>query len=324
MTRGDSPETVLTPAAASERGEFALLRRLQARLGAPGAAPGIGFGDDMAALAPAAPGWLWTVDMVMDGVDFDSRVHDWATIGRKAMAVNLSDCAAMGVAPVSALCAVALHNGLTLADAETLILAADACGREFNCPVVGGDTNSWDAPTAISITVAGQVPPGGAPVPRSGARPRDSIWVSGPLGGSLLGRHLTFTPRVALGLELARTLRPHAMIDISDGLAVDLARILTASGGLGAVLSAAALDQVVHADAFEMAARDGRSPRAHALHDGEDFELLMVLPANTDPAAAQALGLHALGEVVADAGLWLTEAGGARTEIPPLGWEHFK
>ena len=149
------------------RGELELIRRLRGLLGprGPGGTepraqatgpgqPPIGFGDDMTLLDAGPPPLLWTVDMLMDGVDFDSVVQPWRAIGRKAMAVNLSDCAAMAVVPVAALCAVALQNSLSMDDALDLVHGAHEYGLTFQCPIVGGDTNSWDAPTVVSICIA--------------------------------------------------------------------------------------------------------------------------------------------------------------------------
>jgi len=313
----------MTTASPEPRGELELIRRLAARLAPPGTPRGsVDFGDDMALLDPSGP-LLWTVDMLMDGVDFDSRRHPWEAIGRKAMAVNLSDCAAMAVAPVAALCAVALDDRLSMADAEALIAAADACGRQHGCPIVGGDTNSWAAPTVISITVAARARAGVPPVRRDGARPGDTLWLTGPVGGSLLGRHLTFEPRVALALELAPRLRPHALIDVSDGLALDLSRILDASG-CGAVLDADALDAALHADAVRLAAQDGRPAREHGLYDGEDFELIAVLPPDAPASDTAALGLLPIGRVVANRGLWLASGSSPPEPLPVRGWEHFR
>lgn len=315
---------------APSRGEFEFVRRLGRMLAPaqPGAAQaavhaGVPFGDDMCALAPDRPELLWTVDMLMDGVDFDSRVHAWRAIGRKALAVNLSDCAAMAVEPVSALCAVALSNTLTMEDALELLRGAQECGESFGCPIVGGDTNSWDAPTVVSVSVAARCEPGRAPVRRDGARPGDRIWLTGPVGGSLLGRHMTFEPRIGVALAIARRLAPHALIDVSDGLAVDLGRILDASR-CGGMISAAALDAAIHPDAVRIAAQDGRPARTHALEDGEDFELIVVLPADAPAADCATLGLLPLGQIVSDAGLWLEERPGQRSLIPMRGWEHFR
>lgn len=303
------------------RGELELIRRLRALLPPPGGA--VDFGDDMGLLEVPDRPVLWAVDMLMDGVDFDARVHDWAAIGRKAMAVNLSDCAAMGARPVAALCAVALSDALAMDEAVALVRGAHEFGQRFGCPVVGGDTNSWSHPTVISVSIAASCPAGCQPVCRNGARPGDRIWLTGPVGGSLLGRHMTFEPRVTAGLEINRRLRPHAMIDISDGLALDLGRILEASG-CGAVVDAAALDTLIHADAGRMAERDGRSPRDHALYDGEDFELIVVLPPQASLADCAELGLLPLGHVTGGGGLQLQLIDGRIEPVEIRGWEHFR
>ena len=309
---------------ADQRGERALLRRLHEMLKhASPAGSGVPFGDDMAALTGDDRSLLWTVDMLMAGVDFVSAQHSWAAIGRKALAVNLSDCAAMAVQPVAALCAIALCNELTMDDAAEILRGARDCGDAYDCPIVGGDTNSWDSPTVISISVAGRVPSGSSPVRRDGAKPGDQVWLTGPVGGSILGRHMTFEPRIATALEINRRLAPHAMIDISDGLALDLGRILEASG-CGAVLDARRLEPAIHADARRLAAADGQAARDHALHDGEDFELIAVLPAESPEAECAALGLLPLGEITAEHGFLLDEGDGNRCPIPVRGWEHFR
>jgi thiamine-monophosphate kinase len=312
-----------------QRGELELVRRLRSVLaqlppggGTPIGDAAVAFGDDMAALSADDAGLLWTVDMLMDGVDFDSGVHGWAAIGRKAMAVNLSDCAAMAVVPAAALCAVSLCDALTMQDAVDLVHGAHECGLRFGCPIVGGDTNSWSAPTVVSISVAARALPDRPPVRRAGAQPGDRIWLTGPVGGSILGRHMTFEPRVELALQISRELRPHAMIDISDGVAFDLGRVLEASS-CGAVVDSAALDAATHADAVRLAQRDGRPPREHALHDGEDFELIVVLSPDASPEACRRLGLLSLGQIIGEPGMMLDEAG-RRTTIPLRGWEHFR
>lgn len=279
--------------------------------------------DDMATIDPSGESLLWTVDMLMDGVDFESAKHAWSDIGRKAMVVNLSDCAAMAARPISALCAVALNNKLSLDDARELIRGAHEGGLRFGCPIVGGDTNSWDAPTAISITVAARPEPGRKPVCRDGARLGDRVFLTGPVGGSLLGRHMCPEPRIDTALAINRTLAPGAMIDISDGLALDLWRILEASG-CGATLDAAALEAVIHPDAHRLAAVAGGTPREHALYDGEDFELIVVLPPSTGLREHERLGLVPIGQIDMAEGLFLLEADGRRIPVERRGWEHFR
>ena len=314
------------------RGELEFVRRLRPILAVPGGTSGstladplkgVPFGDDLATLVPGPEPLLWTVDMLMDGVDFDTRVHDGRAIGRKAMAVNLSDCAAMAVTPVAALCAVALPNTLSMEAALDVLRGAHEYGLRFDCPIVGGDTNSWNAPLVISVSVAARCTPGLRPIRRDGARPGDRIWLTGRVGGSILGRHMTFDPRIATALELSRCLAPHAMIDISDGVALDLSRILSASG-CGAILDEFALDAAIHADAVRLAEQDHESPRAHALSDGEDFELIVVLPADAATDVCTRLGLLPVGRIVAESGLWLGAPTGGREPIPVRGWEHFR
>jgi thiamine-monophosphate kinase len=332
LAKTSRTKTTMSSPSSPQRGELEFIRRLRGILNPSGEAPHpetgraelpTGFGDDMCVLEPGSSPLLWTVDMLMDGVDFDSAAHSWRMIGRKAMAVNLSDCAAMAAAPVGALCALSLSNSLSVEDALELVRGAHECGLSFGCPIVGGDTNSWDAPTAVSITVAARCESGCRPVSRAGARPGDRVWLTGLVGGSLLGRHMTFEPRIATALDINRRLTPHAMIDISDGLALDLARVLEASR-CGAVLEAAALDAVVHPDAYRLSTQDQRTPREHALQDGEDFELIVILPADAPHGECEQLQLRPLGHITGEGGLWLADAAGAREPIPIRGWEHFR
>jgi thiamine-monophosphate kinase len=305
----------------AERGENALIRRLEALLGGRGVS--VPFGDDMAELLSGPPPLLGTVDTITDGVDFLSAEHAWRDIGYKAMAVNVSDCAAMAVRPEAALIAVVLDNRLSMDDAMALLAGIKECADAFGCALAGGDTNSWDQPTAISITIVGRPEPGQAPVRRDGARPGDLIFVSGPCGGSLLERHLHPRPRVELALALNRRLAPRAMIDISDGVAIDLSRVCAASG-CGAVLAAERVEAAIHDDARRRAAKTGQPALEHMLHDGEDFELIVVLPTDVDRAACSELGLLPLGRMVTGRGLRLERAGRDVGEIAPRGWEHFQ
>jgi len=317
----------MTPADPQTKGELALIARLRRELapaaesGAP-AAGDVPFGDDMAAV-PGIPGLLWTVDMLMDGVDFESGRHAWYDVGRKAMGASLSDCAAMAARPLAALCAVALSDAMTMEDALDLHRGARDCGVDFGCPIVGGDTNSWNEPTVVSITVVARTEEGRAPVLRSGAQPGDHVYLTGPVGGSRSGRHLHPQPRIETALALNRELTPHAMIDISDGLALDLWRVLESSR-CGAVIDERQLAALVHADAVELAKSSGRPASEHGLYDGEDFELIVVLPREADVHRCRSLGLLPLGEIVMDQGLWMQRPDGGRVPVERRGWEHFR
>jgi len=313
----NDPSRPPTPA----KGEREFIRRLAARL--PTNAARAGFGHDMAPLEPAPGGLLWTADMLMDGVDFESSRHRWYDIGRKAMAVNLSDCAAAATIPIASLCAVSLHDQLSMDDALELFRGVCDCATEFDCPITGGDTNSWPHPTVICITVAARPDADCPPLTRRGAQPGDRIYVTGRVGGSLLGRHLRPVPQIRTALTLNRRLKPHAMIDISDGLAIDLWHVCEASG-CGAMLDEAALEAAIHPDAFRLAKRTGKSPQQHALYDGEDFELIVVLASRAPVEQCRQLGLILLGEITAERELTLRHADGQCTRLEIGGWEHFR
>ena len=317
-------ESNQTPRAAENprrrKGERALLEALAAELPP---LPGVhGFGDDLAPLEFHAGGLLWTTDMLMDGVDFDSRIHSWRQIGHKAMAVNLSDCAASAAIPIAALCAVALNNRLTMEDALELFRGLRDCGATYGCAITGGDTNSWNAPSVVAVTIAAKPDSGNLPVTRKGAKPGDAIYVTGPVGGSILGRHLVPTPRLQAALAINRELAPHAIIDISDGLVVDLWHLCEASG-CGAALDAAHLQEVVHPDAYILARKTARSALEHAFYDGEDFELIVALPGRLAPEDCRRFGLFWIGEFQAEPTIVLQNADGTRTTLEIRGWEHF-
>jgi thiamine-monophosphate kinase len=280
----------------------------------------IGPGDDCAAIAPPTRPLLVTTDMLMDGTDFHVVEVGPRRAGRKAMAANLSDIAAMAGAPIAAVVSVALPtagNGRQLA--EQLYLGLRDVADAFGVPIVGGDTNSWAGPLVISVTALGEATERGA-VRRSGAKPGDRIFVTGPLGGSILGRHLDFTPRVREALTLHAAVELHSMCDISDGLSADLNHILEESG-CGAVLVAETIP--VSAAAVELSRTSGKTPLQHALGDGEDFELVFtVSPADGERLLREppVSGLVKVGECV-ESGLWL-ETAGRREPLAPAGWTH--
>jgi thiamine-monophosphate kinase len=221
--------------------------------------------------------------------------------------------------PIAAVVSVGLPRQGGRQLAEELYAGLREVADAFDTAVVGGDTNSWNGPLVISVTLLGRaLPPG--PVPRSGARPGDWLLVTGPLGGSIRGKHLTFTPRVREAQQLHSLAPLHAMIDISDGLAADVNHLCQESH-CGAVLHAEAIP--VSADAAQM--NDALSPLDHALADGEDFELVLAVAPedarrllSTQPIAG--ITLAHIGDCV-DQGLWLEEAG-RRGPLEPRGYVH--
>ncbi|HEX4130969.1 MAG TPA: thiamine-phosphate kinase [Pirellulales bacterium] len=283
----------------------------------------VGIGDDAAVLdLPPGPGTLVTVDMLTDGVDFRLADVDPRRVGRKALAVNLSDIAAMAGRPIAAFVAVALPRDGAATLARQLFEGLAPLAERYGVALAGGDTNTWDGPLVISITLLGQASSRG-PLTRRDARPGDAILVTGSLGGSILGHHFDFEPRIDEALLLHERYELHAGIDTSDGLSLDLSRLCTESR-VGAELELTAVP--VSAAARELATTDGRSPLDHALADGEDFELILAVePTSAERIIAEqplAVPVTRIGRIVERPGLWSIDAAGSRTLLTPRGWQH--
>ncbi len=285
----------------------------------------LGPGDDAAVLKMANLGdCVLTVDMLMDHVDFELSSVDPRLAGRKALAANLSDLAAMAARPLAGVVALALPRQGAMDLAVALYEGLLPLAGQYDLAIAGGDTNSWDGPLAISITLLGAVT-GRGPLCRGGARPGDQIVVSGEFGGSILGRHFDFEPRVVEALLLHDRYELHAGIDASDGLAIDLSHVAVESG-CGAVVRTDAVP--ISADARRLAAEAAGGPTAleHALGDGEDFELILAVP----PAEARRMiaeqplevPLSAIGEFVAAPGLWQRSGREEPTPLEVRGWQH--
>jgi thiamine-monophosphate kinase len=307
-------------------GEFAFIDWLRRRTPAAKRVL-LGPGDDTAVLdwSGGAP-CLVTTDMLLEGSCFrlpganpPEGTGTPRQIGRKALAVNLSDIAAMAGVPVGAVVSVGLPRRGGRALAEELYAGLRELADAFDTPIVGGDTNTWEGPLVINVALLGEATPRGV-VRRGGAQVGDWLLVTGPLGGSLLGKHLDFTPRVREALLLHERADLHAMLDVSDGLAADVAHLCEESR-CGAVLRA---DAIPISDAAR-SVRDERSPLEHALGDGEDFELVFaVSPADAEDLLRTqpipGLTLTVIGECVPE-GLWLQEAG-QRRPLVPTGYVH--
>lgn len=279
----------------------------------------IGIGDDMAQIRLGAESVFVTTDMLLDGVHFDLRKATLEQAGYKAMAVSLSDCAAMATIPVAAVVSVGLPASFGQEQLKRLHAGIISAGDKYGCALVGGDITSWNTenPFAVSVTMLSRKSEN-EPVTRSGALVGDVICVTGSLGGSGCGRHLEFEPRVREAMKIAQTVRINSMIDISDGLSSDLSRICKASG-VGAVIRAKLIP-------ISQAAQKGAQPLESALNDGEDFELLFTLcqqdyrrlsEAWDEPTAITRIGC------VTDSGKMQIETSDGRLEdLRAAGYEH--
>ena len=294
------------------------------RLGEAGQTPAGIAPADVASAGIASADVIVTTDLLTDGVDFRVGSDDPRRIGRKALAVNLSDLAAMAAIPRAALFSVALPREGALDLARALYEGILPLAERFDVAIAGGDTNSWDGGLVICVTAIGVPGPGGV-LKRSGAKPGDDILVTGPLGGSILGHQFDFQPRVEEALHLMQRYELHAGLDCSDGLARDVARLCEASG-CGAEIDMAQVPIADDAKKLSQQQANGVTPLEHALHDGEDFELILavapqvtarILADRTHPTP-----LTRIGRFVPEQGLWQLDASGQRKPLSPKGWEH--
>jgi thiamine-monophosphate kinase len=310
------------PQAERLSGEFDYIAWIR-RLIAPDRRVPIGVGDDSAALR-FTPGRdvLVTVDMLLEGVHFDLSKALARQVGRKSLGVNLSDIAAMAGTPVAAVVGLGIPDGFARPDAEQLFHGIHQLAGEFDVALIGGDTNRSPNGLVISITLLGEANPRGA-VRRDGARIGDWIMVTGSLGGSIHGKHLTFTPRVREAITLHERYELHAMIDISDGLAADLGHILQQSG-CGGVLH---VDAIPLSDAAQLGPGPS-SPLDRALYDGEDFELLFTLAENEGRRLLAErpleVSVSCIGQITSGDELLLALHDGTQRPIERRGYDHFR
>ncbi len=302
-----------------ERPEFALIDWIRSRVVDCGPVK-LGIGDDAAVLqSDAGKDWLVATDMLMEGVDFTFPPATPALVGRKALAVNLSDIAAMGGRPTAAFVSVALPIEQGVGFARDIHVGLLELADRHQVVLAGGDTNSWHGPLVINVAVVGE-PWGPHSITRSGAKPGDWIFVTGTLGGSISGHHLTFEPRVLEAQALTRMVNVRAMIDVSDGLAADLHHLLKMSH-VGAVLEAGAIP--ISQAAID--ANDSKSPLQHALSDGEDFELIFTVSSDDGRRLLatwnNSTPISHIGVITGEPGCWL-RTGDQREPLPPLGWSH--
>ncbi|MGC3991305.1 MAG: thiamine-phosphate kinase [Chthoniobacteraceae bacterium] len=221
-------------------------------------------GDDCAVVGgPRDRKWrLLKTDAILEGVHF-LPTHAPRQIGWKALARTISDIAAMGGTPREALVTLALPPEREVAWVKALYAGLRKCAQQFGVEIVGGETSRSPGPLFISIALTGTVARKHC-VKRGGGKNGDTLFVTGRLGGSLAGKHLTFQPRVAEAQWLAQNFAIRAMMDLSDGLGSDLPRLARASG----------LGWELFEEQLPLA--KGCTPQ-NAIRDGEDYELLFAL-----------------------------------------------
>lgn len=290
--------------------------------------PELGIGDDAAILKWGAPEnsgatgtqIVVTTDALGDGTHFRLSEHAPRRIGRKAAAVNLSDIAAMGAKATSLLVSFTLPRNATSQLARELFEGICEVAEHFQVSIAGGDTNCWDGPLNICITAIGEVR-NDEVWRRGGAKAGDLAVVTGPVGGSILGKHLDFLPRLDLADRLSGKGLVHAATDVSDGLALDLHHLGTDSR-IGVIVD---LEKIpISSAAQELAKNTGKTPLQHALGDGEDFELLLAIPPQSIPEL-KTMGLwesfFVVGEFTQRTGLW-SRIGQKLQQLPPIGYSH--
>jgi len=305
-----------------------LIRRIVMETRMPEAVP-VGPGDDLAVIAPPPGQLVFGVDTIVEGIDFyppDSpNAPDPVLIGRKACLVNLSDIAAMGADPFCMVVSAAFKKGLPNGYVESIYEGIKAVEAEYGLALAGGDISAIHGPTVLTVAVIGTLP--GKPLLRSGAKPGDALLVTGNLGGSILGRHLDFPPRLAEGRFLVQA-GATSCIDISDGLATD-ARHIAESSNVCIEINADSVP--ISQDARALSRKDKKSPFQHALTDGEDFELLFTTSQNDAQTILDTwpfdTPITVIGKVMetgadADKGQVYLMSGKGRSVLVDGGYEH--
>lgn len=280
----------------------------------------LGIGDDAAAIRGSDRLQLSCTDQIIDGVDFISAKHDLADVGYKAVAINVSDIAAMGGDPRTALVTLTLPRTNATQTAGHVYEGILEAAAEYNLAIAGGDISTYEGPLAISVCMLGEVEEHHL-WRRSGAKEGDAILITGPVGGSISGRHLRPKPRIPLVKTLRSLVSVTAAIDISDGLSLDLDRLCAASG-VGAELETECIP--IHSDAVALSETSGRSAFQHAWSDGEDFELILTMSQAEADLLRQEhshLGLHQIGKTVGRTGLWKKHERKLE-RLPPQGYMH--
>ncbi len=317
--------------------ESALIEQLKKNI--PLALQGkIGIGDDAGVLTPpAGESLVWTTDAMVEGIDFlgddfpkNRRRPGCLTpqqAGRKALAINLSDLAAMGAKPLGFVISLGIPKNMSARWIHEFYDGLIPLAKKYRVACLGGDLTRASE-FFVSIALAGSARESEL-VQRKRARPGDWIAVTGALGGSILKYHAAFVPRLTESRFLVENFKPTAMIDISDGLLQDLGHILKCSG-VGAVLEMGEVP--ISPDAVQLAGRDPMKALERACTDGEDFELLWTVPARFKPKLEKAwnkkfprVPLNWIGKIEKQSGIRWTMKGRPvpAPKFKKSGYQHF-
>ena len=292
-----------------------------------------GIGDDCAVLrVPEGNEMLVTTDFSLEGVHFRREWHPADTVGHRCLTRGLSDIASMGGEPLAAFLSLALPADLPQRWADQFVKGMLALARRFGVTLAGGDTAQSPAGVLADITVVGSVPAGQA-ILRSGARPGDSIYVTGELGApvalleqmfanpelkfrpSAFPAHFYPEPRIAIARQLRTKKVATAMIDISDGLSTDL-RHICESSGVGATIIERALP-IASLGRHEV-------ERRHALHGGDEYQLLFTAaPSRRVVKKIAGVLITRIGYINEGSEIVIEHENGYTTELESGGWEHF-
>jgi thiamine-monophosphate kinase len=330
----------------SDSGEFGLIGRIRQICGQPGERVIAGIGDD-GALLSTKPGYasILTTDSMVEGVHFDLRYVPLRSLGWKLLAVSLSDVASMGGTPVGCVVSIAIPETWSMENIEALYEGISRCGRDYGCPVVGGDIVKSPGLCYVSCAVLGEVPLG-AEIRRSGANEGDLLCVTGQFGGARVGfealesgskdsdefyesinRFLEPTPRLQEIQSILHVFRPTSLIDVSDGLASEIRHICEESN-LGCLIHE---DKIpIHPEAVKWAGMTGKAPICYAMESGEEYELLFTVDSHEFvsqnmrdlPKRAGAVAVIGLMRKKED-GIQI-QSGESRFPMKYQGWDHFR
>ncbi len=331
------------PDSVADLAEHALIERIHRRVGAVSPSVVVGIGDDAAVVEPERGSLtVMTTDALVETVHFDRRYCPLDAVGHKALAVNLSDLAAMGATPRHALLSLALPGALPLSELDALLDGLVAVATQYRTAIVGGNIASSGGPLFVDVTAVGSVRRRRV-LRRDAVRADDDLYVSGDVGGAAAGlasllaspdaagfdlcrrRYLQPTPRVRLGAQLGRNKAARACIDLSDGLA-DGIRQLAGASRVGVMI--AADDIPIAPDTRRWFEASGVDPVVAALSGGEDYELLFSAPVSRRRSIAaigrlsDRISLTRIGRATKDPACVLVRNG--KEEALPTGYEHFR